>query len=119
MPSGFPVDAPGVDAIKTVVGNLISVMSIISGFMCALSVFVLDIRLNLSKVDHYLVKDRGHVPLDCLFCDSQWNVAIGIICSLALAVSPGFITSQHLLTALFLGFSHSFLLTLCLLHSCT
>lgn len=91
--------------IKTVVGNAISAVSIISGLMCALAVLVFQLRVQLSTDDCVKVSTREYALVDHLFNDALWDVVVGLSCALTLVVTSGSIASGSVITASLLAVS--------------
>lgn len=92
-------------AVRVYFANAMTVISVISGFMCGLAVMIFELRINLSQSNGELGENTREIDLiDELFSDVLWSVVVGFLSVGCMAVS-GEINDTAAVNNLFTAFS--------------
>lgn len=88
--------------------NAMTVISVISGFMCGLAVMIFELRINLNQSKGELGENAQEIELiDELFSDVLWSVVVGFLTVGCMALS-GDATDSSMVNNLFTAFSLAF-----------
>lgn len=92
-------------AMRGYFANTMTAISVISGFMCGLSVMIFELRINLNQCKGELGENAQEVELiDELFSDVLWSVVVGFLSVGCMAIS-GETTDASMVNYLFTAFA--------------
>lgn len=95
-------------AVRVYFANAMTVISVISGFMCGLAVMIFELRINLNQSNGELGENDQEIELiDELFSDVLWSVVVGFLSVGCMAIS-GETTDASMVNNLFTAFSLAF-----------
>ncbi len=74
--------------VRVYFANAMTVISVISGFMCGLAVMIFELRINLNQSNGELGENAEEINLiDELFSDVLWSVVVGFLAVGCMALS--------------------------------